>query len=104
MRERCDPRHCEEQLRRSNPVCACGFWIANIDDVELRDSAAWVKGSNRFVPLAAVATASNPLRYAFNEAAQAATPFAPASRHDGPSLAEGEAPGLEAFYSPAQST
>jgi CO/xanthine dehydrogenase Mo-binding subunit len=77
-----------------------------IADVELRDSAAWVKGSNRFVPLAAIATASNPLRYAFNKAAQAATQFAPASKHDGPSLAEGQAPGLEAtdYYSPSQST
>jgi CO/xanthine dehydrogenase Mo-binding subunit len=77
-----------------------------IDDIDLRDSAAWVKGTNRFVPLAAVATASNPLRYAFNEAAQAATQFAPATRHDGPPLAEGQAPGLEAtdYYSPSQST
>ncbi|MCK1713398.1 MULTISPECIES: aerobic carbon-monoxide dehydrogenase large subunit [unclassified Bradyrhizobium] len=78
----------------------------DIDSIELRDSAAWVKGFNRFVPLAAIATASNPLRYAFNKAAQAATQFAPASKHDGPPLAEGEAPGLEAtdYYSPAQST
>jgi CO/xanthine dehydrogenase Mo-binding subunit len=78
----------------------------DIDDIELRDGAAWVKGSNRFVPLAAIATASNPLRYAFNKAAQAATQFAPASRHDGPSLGEGQAPGLEAteYYSPARST
>ena len=76
-----------------------------VDDVELRDGAAWVKGSNRFfVPLAAVATATNPLRYAFNEAAQAATQFAPASRHDGP--ADGQAPGLEAtaYYSPPHAT
>jgi CO/xanthine dehydrogenase Mo-binding subunit len=58
------------------------------------------------VPLAAIATASNPLRYAFNEAAQAATQFASASRHDGPPLEEGEAPGLEAtaYYSPPAST
>jgi len=78
----------------------------DIDNVELHDSAAWIKGSNRFVPLAAIATASNPLRYAFNEAAQAATQFAPASKHDGPSLGEGQSPGLEAteYYSPAQST
>ncbi len=78
----------------------------DIDSIELRDSAAWVKGSNRFVPLAAIATASNPLRYAFNKAAQAATQFSPAGKHDGPPLAEGEAPGLEAtdYYSPSQST
>jgi aerobic carbon-monoxide dehydrogenase large subunit len=76
------------------------------DQIELRDSAAWVKGSNRFAPLAAIATASNPLRYAFNKAAQAATQFAPASKHDGPPLADGQAPGLEAtdYYSPSRST
>jgi carbon-monoxide dehydrogenase large subunit len=85
---------------------AANMLEANVDDIELRDSAAWVKGSNRFVPLAAIATASNPLRYAFNKAAQAATQFAPASRHDGPPLADGQAPGLEAteYYSPPQST
>jgi CO/xanthine dehydrogenase Mo-binding subunit len=66
----------------------------------------WVKGSDISVSLAAVATATNPLRYAFNEAAQAATQFAPASRHDGPPLGEGQAPGLEAtdYYSPPHAT
>ena len=59
------------------------------DEIELRDGHAWVVGSNRSVSLAAVATATNPLRYAFNEAAKAATQFAPASRHDGPALDEG---------------
>jgi carbon-monoxide dehydrogenase large subunit len=93
-------------VRNKTLQAAANMLDVDIDDVELRDSAAWVKGSNRFVSLAAIATASNPLRYAFNKAAQAATQFAPASRHDGPSLAEGEAPGLEAtdYYSPAQST
>ncbi len=85
---------------------AANMLDVDIDSIELRESAAWVKGSNRFVPLAAIATASNPLRYAFNKAAQAATQFAPASKHDGPPLAEGQAPGLEAtdYYSPSQST
>ena len=85
---------------------AANMLDVDIDLIELRDSAAWVKGSNRFVPLAAIATASNPLRYAFNKAAQAATQFAPASKHDGPALAEGQSPGLEAtdYYSPSQST
>ena len=51
-------------------------------------------------------SATNPLRYAFNEAAKAATQFAPASRHDGPALDEGQAPGLEAtdYYSPPAAT
>jgi aerobic carbon-monoxide dehydrogenase large subunit len=93
-------------VRKKVLEAAANMLDVAIDDVDLRDSAAWVKGSNRFVPLAAIATASNPLRYAFNKAAQAATQFAPASRHDGPPLAEGEAPGLEAtdYYSPSQST
>jgi CO/xanthine dehydrogenase Mo-binding subunit len=93
-------------VRKKVLQAAANMLDVDIDSIELRDSAAWVKGSNRFVPLAAIATASNPLRYAFNKAAQAATQFAPASKHDGPSLAEGEAPGLEAtdYYSPSQST
>ena len=66
---------------------------ASEDDIELRDGAAWIKGTDRKAPLAAIATATNPLRYAFNEAAQAATQFAPASRHDGPPLDEGQHPG-----------
>jgi carbon-monoxide dehydrogenase large subunit len=93
-------------VRNKTLQAAANMLDVDIGEVELRDSAAWVKGSNRFVPLAAIATASNPLRYAFNEAAQAATQFAPASRHDGPSLGEGQAPGLEAtdYYSPSRST
>ena len=93
-------------VREKTIKAAANMLEANVEDIELRDSAAWIKGSNRFVPLAAVATASNPLRYAFNKAAQAATQFAPASKHDGPPLAEGQAPGLEAteYYSPPQST
>jgi CO/xanthine dehydrogenase Mo-binding subunit len=93
-------------VRKKTLQAAANMLEVDVDDVELRDSAAWVRGSNRFAPLAAVATASNPLRYAFNEAAQAATQFAPASKHDGPPLADGEAPGLEAteYFSPSQST
>ncbi len=93
-------------VREKTLKAAANMLEVDVADVELHDGAAWVKGSNRFVPLAAVATASNPLRYAFNEAAQAATQFAPASRHDGPPLAEGQAPGLEAtdYYSPPCAT
>ena len=93
-------------VRRKVLEAAANMLEIDIDNVELHDSAAWIKGSNRFVPLAAIATASNPLRYAFNEAAQAATQFAPASKHDGPPLGEGQSPGLEAteYYSPSQST
>lgn len=93
-------------VRQKVLEAAANMLEVDIGEIDLRDSAAWIKGSNRFVPLAAIATASNPLRYAFNEAAQAATQFAPASKHDGPPLAEGQAPGIEAteYYSPSAST
>ena len=93
-------------VRKKTIHAAANMLEANEADVELRDGAAWVKGTNRSVPLAAVATATNPLRYAFNEAAKAATQFAPASRHDGPPLDEGQHPGLEAtdYYSPPCAT
>lgn len=93
-------------VRTKTLEAAANMLEARIDDVELRDGAAWIKGTDRRVPLAAIATATNPLRYAFNEAAKAATQFAPASRHDGPPLAEGQHPGLEAtdYYSPPCAT
>ncbi len=71
-------------------------------DIDLRDGKAWQKSKDRSVSLAEVATASNPLRYAFNEASKTATQFAPASKHDGPALAEGQHPGIVAtdWYSP----
>ena len=37
------------------------------DDIELHDGAAWVKGTDRRATLAEIATATNPLRYAFNK-------------------------------------
>lgn len=93
-------------VRKKTLEAAANMLEAAIDDVELRDGAAWIKGTNRNVPMAAIATATNPLRYAFNEAAKAATQFAPASKHDGPPLAEGQHPGLEAtdYYSPPCAT
>jgi len=55
--------------------------------------------------LRVVATLSNPLRYAFDEQAQAATQFTMPSSADAPPLEAGEEPGLEAygFYSPVGS-
>lgn len=93
-------------VRSKTLEAAANMLEAQVDDVELRDGAAWIKGTDRRVPLAAIATATNPLRYAFNEAAKAATQFAPASKHDGPPLAEGQHPGLEAtdYYSPPCAT
>jgi CO/xanthine dehydrogenase Mo-binding subunit len=93
-------------VRKQIIHAAANMLEASEDDIELRDGAAWIKGTGRKAPLAAIATATNPLRYAFNEAAKAATQFAPASRHDGPPLDEGQHPGLEAtdYYSPACAT
>jgi carbon-monoxide dehydrogenase large subunit len=56
---------------------AANMLEASEEDIELRDGAAWIRGTDRHAPLAAIATASNPLRYAFNDAAKAATQFAP---------------------------
>ena len=93
-------------VRKQIIHAAANMLEASEDDIELRDGAAWIRGTDRHAPLAAIATATNPLRYAFNDAAQAATQFAPASRHDGPPLDEGQHPGLEAtdYYSPACAT
>lgn len=94
------------KVREQTITAAANMLEADRNDIELRDGAAWVKGTDHSVSLAAIATATNPLRYAFNDAAQAATQFAPASRHDGPPLDEGQHPGLEAtdYYSPECAT
>src|ERR1700737_1173880 len=71
-------------------------------DLELAGGEVRVKGSpGRSMPLAAVAILSNPLRYAFGGGAEIAPPFHSRPR-EGPPLAEGDAPGLEAtgYFSP----
>src|SRR5690606_32386622 len=89
--------HKSAQIVRQKTIEAVASRLeARAQDVELRGGGAWIKGTGRKVPVAAIATAANPLRYAFDEAAKAATQFAPASKHDGPPLAEGQHPGLEA--------
>ena len=94
------------KVREQTIKAAANMLEASPEDIELEDGHAVVAGTDRKVSLAAVATATNPLRYAFNSAAQAATQFAPASKHDGPPLLDGEHPGLEAtdYYSPACAT
>jgi aerobic carbon-monoxide dehydrogenase large subunit len=77
------------------------------EDLELADGKIFVKGAPEHgVTLKQVAIASNPLRYAFDEDAKAATQFAPARRSDGPQLPPGDEPGLEAigYYSPPHAT
>lgn len=80
---------------------------ANPDDMEIVDGVVQVKGSPADgIPLNHVAVLSNPLRYSFSEAAQAATQFTLPADPDEPPVREGEEPGLEgrAWYSPPRST
>jgi carbon-monoxide dehydrogenase large subunit len=80
---------------------------ANPDDMDIVDGVVHVKGSpDEGIPLNQVAVLSNPLRYSFSEAAQAATQFTLPSDPDAPPVAEGDEPGLEgkAYYSPPRST
>ncbi|MGR6966845.1 aerobic carbon-monoxide dehydrogenase large subunit [Geodermatophilus sp. URMC 61] len=79
---------------------------ADPGDLEIADGVVQVKGTpGAMIPLRTVAVLSNPLRYAFDEAAKQATQFA---THDDskPPVASGDAPGLEHrdYYSPIRST
>jgi carbon-monoxide dehydrogenase large subunit len=77
-------------------------------DLEIVDGAVRVKGDPATaIGLGTVAVLANPLRYAFDEAAGAATQFAAGSSDpQAPPVAAGESPGLEgrAFFSPVRST
>ncbi|HET8717463.1 MAG TPA: aerobic carbon-monoxide dehydrogenase large subunit [Nocardioidaceae bacterium] len=80
---------------------------ASVEDLEIVDGHVRVKGTpDASIDLGAVAVLSNPLRYAFDEAAARATQFASPADPDRPPVEEGERPGLEDsdFYSPARST
>ncbi len=75
-------------------------------DLEIVDGIVRVKGSPTVgLPLSTVAVLSNPLRYAFDKASQAATQFVVGDPSK-PPVDEDDEPGLEDrdFYSPAQST
>ena len=82
---------------------AANMLEADPEDLELADGRVFVRGSgDRGATLAEVATLSNPLRYAFNKAAERATQFAPAASSSGPALPDGHTPGIEAedYYAP----
>ena len=77
-------------------------------DLELADGEARVRGAGEGGPsisLGTVAVLSNPLRYAFDEAAKAATQFVVGDTSKA-LVPEGEQPGLEGteYYSPPHST
>jgi aerobic carbon-monoxide dehydrogenase large subunit len=79
------------------------------DDLEIVDGHVQVKGTGggaARIDLGAVAVLSNPLRYAFDEAASRATQFAAPADPDSAPIPRGEAPGLEGtdYYSPPRST
>ncbi|MGH3470609.1 MAG: aerobic carbon-monoxide dehydrogenase large subunit [Nocardioidaceae bacterium] len=80
---------------------------ASVDDLELTDGVVRVKGSpGAQIDLGALSVLSNPLRYAFDEAAGRATQFSISVDPDRPPVEAGDAPGLEAteYYSPPRST
>jgi len=79
---------------------------ASPEDMEIADGIVRIKGDPESgIAIGTVAVLSNPLRYAFDEAAQAATQFA-GGDIDAPPVAEGDEPGLEGrqFFSPVRST
>ncbi len=80
---------------------------ADPGDLEIVAGIVQVKGSpDAAIPLSMVATLSNPLRYAFDEDAQAATQFTRPGSFDEPPIPDDEEPGLEAtdYYSPIRCT
>ncbi len=79
---------------------------ANPDDLEIIDGMVRVAGvPGAEISLGTVAVLSNPLRYAFDDAAQAATQFAVGDTSK-PPVDEDDEPGLEGrdYFSPMQST
>ncbi len=79
---------------------------ASPDDLEIVAGTVRVKGDpDTAIALGTVAVLSNPLRYAFDEAAGAATQFAGGDIAK-PPVAEGDEPGIEGreFFSPIRST
>ncbi|HET9897580.1 MAG TPA: aerobic carbon-monoxide dehydrogenase large subunit [Streptosporangiaceae bacterium] len=79
---------------------------ASPSDLEVLDGVVRVKGDPASaIALGTVAVLSNPLRYAFDDAAKAATQFA-GGDIDKPPVAVGDSPGLEGleYFSPVRST
>jgi len=80
---------------------------ADPGDLEIDNGVVQVRGTpGASIPLRTVAVLSNPLRYAFDEAAKQATQFAGPGDDSKPPVAPGDAPGLEHrdYYSPIRST
>jgi aerobic carbon-monoxide dehydrogenase large subunit len=76
-------------------------------DLEITGGIVQVKGDpDSGIKLGTVAVLSNPLRYAFDDAAKAATQFAGGGDPDKPPVAPDDEPGIEgrAYFSPVRST
>ena len=79
---------------------------ADVGDLEIVEGVVRVKGNpGAEIALGTVAVLSNPLRYAFDEASQAATQFV-VGDPDKPPVADDDEPGLEGrdYYSPPHAT
>lgn len=99
--------HAAKAVREKALRIAADALEANPDDLEIEDGIISVKGApGTQISLSSVAVLSNPLRYAFDEAAKAATQFAGTFDPDKPPVADGDEPGLEGkgVYSPTQAT
>jgi aerobic carbon-monoxide dehydrogenase large subunit len=85
---------------------AAGALEVSPDDLTIADGIVQVKGDPESgIGLGTVAVLSNPLRYAFDDAAKAATQFAGGDITK-PPVADDDEPGIEgrAFFSPVRST
>jgi CO/xanthine dehydrogenase Mo-binding subunit len=91
----------KEQIRQT----AAKIWQVPAKDIVLNKGHVCLGDGSLSMPLAAVATSANPLRYAFSTAAKVATQFVNNS-NDGPALSKNQHPGIEscAFFSPPRAT
>jgi aerobic carbon-monoxide dehydrogenase large subunit len=86
---------------------AAGALEVSPADLEITGGQVQVKGDpDSAISLGTVAVLSNPLRYAFDDAAKAATQFAGGGDPDKPPVAPDDEPGIEgrAYFSPVRST
>jgi aerobic carbon-monoxide dehydrogenase large subunit len=86
---------------------AAGALEVSPADLEITDGQVQVKGDpDSGISLGTVAVLSNPLRYAFDDAAKAATQFAGGGDPDEPPVGPDDEPGIEgrAYFSPVRST
>jgi aerobic carbon-monoxide dehydrogenase large subunit len=86
---------------------AAGALEVSPADLEITGGTVQVKGDpDSGISLGTVAVLSNPLRYAFDDAAKAATQFAGGGDPDKPPVEPDDEPGIEgrAYFSPVRST